>query len=129
MPFEKTQFLLAGDEILWFWSRPDERGIKARVVCMQRIGYARQFTSEHHQRSRGGQALGALAFVEGFPRGTPGGVIEQAAQFGWAALGPPAATVALAGVAGPRVEAEVGNDGVTARERHAGEQLGEGRTR
>ena len=71
---------------------------------MQCKGYAHQFASEYHEGGGGGQALGALAFVAGFPGGglsrTHGGVIEQTAQFRGTALGQPAATAPLAGVAG-----------------------------
>ena len=47
------------DEILWFGSSADERGIQARVVFIQRLGYAHQLASEYHEGGGGGQALGA----------------------------------------------------------------------
>ena len=40
---------------------------------------------EHHESAESGQAFGVLAFLVGFPYGSPsrtrGGVIEQTAQF------------------------------------------------
>ena len=93
------------------------RGVKRRVLLVQREGYAHHLAGQHDRRRRLAEALGDLRVEVGPPDRQAGchptTVEEQPALFAGPSFAELAAAAVLAGVIRPRIQAGLGDCGIT----------------